>query len=371
MKSYNKYLEANKLRSLGYYYKALKIYMDLYRDEPDNDLINYSIGKTLLEIHNDIYNHTEIEIQIRNHLKKSGLRGIAQLGLLEEKLGNVEAAIKQYKKAIKFENDDDAFYNLICLYIKLGNIDEAQNYYNLFLDSVKSSFSQKEINETILYLLGKSAMYLNDSVVANKVFNYLKDSPHYRESVLEGLMKLEVKNENYEQAYQIYLELKKIDEAYDNNLLLFILYKLNRLNKDYETRHDYYKNQLLEYSIDYAIEHIEKHKDMFMEKIDIVSLFDICRRSINDLDPINKKYNAVDQYLLEFESNIGTINGKPTNRVEIRTIQDTKNILTLYPTITEKRKYTTNPISILNKNSSQKVKRKSQIEKFNSKYNLQ
>lgn len=180
MKQYKKYLEAKKLNECGYHKQALQIYQSLYNDEPDNDLINYGIAHTLLAIYEDIYLYPEIEQQIRSHIKKSDILGIYELGQLEERLGNIELARRNYKKANKFNNNWLSFYGLIELERRLGNIKEAKSEYDQFKKRVRDNPDiQKHSDQYRIYLLGMCAMKLDDDPVARKIFHYLRDIPEF------------------------------------------------------------------------------------------------------------------------------------------------------------------------------------------------
>lgn len=372
MRYYKTYIEAKKLNLMGKHSEALEIYRKIYNAQPENDLINYGIGYTLMALYPDIYNYPEIEIQIRNHLKKAQLIGIRELGFLEEKLFNIEEARKYYKKAAKFD-DLYSYHNLIFLELKLGNIDVARNYYDIYLEKVRNGYkNNKNISRFIymqnLVLFGISAINFNDNKIAKKVFTYLEDIDEYREEALNNLMKIEIKEDNYQEAYKKYLKLCDLGMKVDSYESLYILSKLNKLSADYPTEYDYYKKQLLEYNVGSAIEHCNKHSKEFF--LDINDIFKICSNAIREIEPTNSD-GIIDRYILKFGTMIGTtLNNQSTNRIIVKTMPKTKNILTMYPAITEHKKIIPNFSDSEIIESSNKTKRKSQIEKFNSKYNL-
>lgn len=371
MKYYNRYLEATNLNSIGKFTKSLEIFRSLYNEEPENDLINYGIAYTLLNKEKDIEKKPEIEHQIREHIKKSQLLGIILLGELEERLGNIEKARKQYKKAIKFDNKPDAFYHLIALEEKLGNINEAKECYTMFLESIKNDFKDNgNVDKPSIFLLGKSALEMEDYGVAKDIFNYLINSEKYIQSSIKCLIVIDIKTKNYEEAYKKVPLLDDSNNFEEEPLFLFLIHKLGYLYREYPTKKSYYKNQLLNYRRKRAIHSIIKgNKDKFLDCVDPALMFHICNRNIKGLAPI-KKYGYIDKYHIDFTSNIGNVHGNLTNRVSVTTIADTKRILTIYPTINEHNKEKCNLVSDEEK-ETKKVKTKSQIEKFNSKYNLQ
>lgn len=369
MKDYSQYLKARNCCAAGNYKKALKMYQNLYCHEPENELINYGMGYTLLCIYKDIYNHPEIEAEIRKHCEKSKLLGIAVLGTLEEQLGNAGEARKKYKKAIKF-GDKDAFFYLIRLEHKLGNVENAQLYYDNYLEDVKNNYGEDDdqLNFSYLKFLGLSAMILNDIEVAEKIFEFLRTHGYRKKHSIQCLMTIEAKKGNYKEAYQRHLELCNLDEKSDEYSSLFVLYKLHKLDADYPTHHQYSKKQFLEYSLDDAKSHVDKKNGKrFLDNVD--SIFNTCNISIQNLEPIEKA-GSHDKYIWEFENNIAIKFNKPTNRVVIITIPDTKDILTIYPTITENKRLIQQPSTVETLREDSKVKRKSPIEKFNNRYHL-
>ena len=371
MRDYKGYLHAKHLNNVGNHQKALQIYRSLYNEEPENDLINYGIAYSLLNIYKDLQNNLEIENQIRNHIKKAQKKGIELLGQLEEKLGNLGLAKRYYEKDIKLGNNVNSFYYLILLNQKLGNIEEANECYDMFLKKVEN-IPENIIKDDkyTLFILGKSAMEQDDYEVSRKIFNYLKNFRNYRQTAVICLIRLDTKTRNYEEAYKKTSLLKDNNNLEEGPLYLFILHKLNYLYKEYPTNHRYIKKQLLKYSQERTILHImKKHKDEFLDFVDPSLMFHTCNKNIKDLNPI-KRYGDFDKYYIDFTSDIGEVKGNLTNRVCVVTIADTTKILEIRPVSVLEKEKKYDYISE-SENSNQKVKRKSQIEKFNSRYNLQ
>ena len=178
-------------------------------------------------------------------------------------------------------------------------------------------------------------------------------------------------------------EFKKIEEYFlntnDQEIINNMKYEFRRMrlmidikeNKQIEKKeYSYSENQIISYNSDLAIEHIIDHHKInckfstFNENIDIKSLFNYAREIIKDKEPTCD--SSYDRYIVKY-NNIGkNLDGDNINQLLIVTIPYTNNIITMYPydgfeslLIMEDE----------NKINKPKIKRLSQIEKFNKKYN--
>lgn len=197
--------------------------------------------------------------------------------------------------------------------------------------------------------------------------------------------------------YYLYYFLNKYEEAIE---LLPILYKegiikayslsiselvmKTQLGIDMKVKkidkHDYIKSQILDYNDDLAIEHIKEHlnpnvedssKSYFNNNLDLEYLYWLIRNSINNENKVNIDEILEAHYFAI--SKIGFHNGNACNYLKVVVVPNTNKIITMYPINDVGNGYIA-PLDIdydkLFKKETCKVKRISQIDKFNKKYNM-
>ena len=138
------------------------------------------------------------------------------------------------------------------------------------------------------------------------------------------------------------------------------------------TGNGYYFNQIINYSKERAIEHIRKHyesigsKGIFFPDMNLEETFEIIEKRISVIDP---SYLGVrssgDSYLIDFE-NAGIVGSTILNKMQVVTIINTKKIITFYPVSKLSFNYETEEEV---RKEKAPIKRLSQIEKFNQRYN--
>lgn len=142
-------------------------------------------------------------------------------------------------------------------------------------------------------------------------------------------------------------------------------------------RCDYIRGQILNYSTEEAINHLNKHINSteeniscFNEGIDIKYLFDIVRQNIDS----SKKVNTEEIMEIHYFGigNIGISNNTPCNFIKVVVIPNTNNIISMYPTNNVDYNYVSNIEVDYDKlfKRDNKVKTMSRIDKFNKKYNM-
>lgn len=125
------------------------------------------------------------KLEIAANMEFKPMRGLAEidlsqvnkqahinLGYLYAHSNNPDAAIAEYKKALRYDGEDaDAHYNLGWLYAGKGMYPQAIKEFNL---SLKSAAYQKEIyyNLTLIYL-----KYLNDAGKAGEYYRKYMEAP--------------------------------------------------------------------------------------------------------------------------------------------------------------------------------------------------
>ena len=148
-----------------------------------------------------------------------------------------------------------------------------------------------------------------------------------------------------------------------------------KLKKD--ARCDYIRGQILDYSTEEAIAHLDKHLNKtnenisyFKEGIDIRYLFDTVRKNIDSTKKVNTEEIMEIHYF--GIGNIGILNNTTCNFIKVVVVPNTKNIISMYPTNNVDYNYVTNldiDYDRLFKREN-KVKTLSRIDRFNKKYNM-
>ena len=162
---------------------------------------------------------------------------------------------------------------------------------------------------------------------------------------------LNIKYQKYEEALTYLNELIKCN-AISVNLIkqyqIYIKHKLNKLETK-ECIDGYINNQIVKYNHRTAREHIKHHlKDIeekefhtkFSPNIDIDHLFDIVKNEIKNLKKQN--YGIQEKCILDMGYTIGEYNGFETSFIEVITLCNTNNIITMYPVGSKYKVYSNN-----------------------------
>ena len=186
------------------------------------------------------------------------------------------------------------------------------------------------------------------------------------------MVKAYIRVENYDLAYQYNFELKKRTfrkvTLNTQTIDLFLKYKMG-ISENEINGEEYFISQALHYSKEAAIKHIEKHLDedhekaihsVYSEDIDINEIFEFIRDAIQNIEPLNGSLN--DKYIVRYHKIVGTALNELTDTLQVITIPNSKDILTIYPIPAENGE-----LKIEEQHVKQKVK-ESQIDKFNRRY---
>lgn len=178
-----------------------------------------------------------------------------------------------------------------------------------------------------------------------------------------------------------YLDDSVMDEqiGYDETkrrIKLYLETKFNHFLKIEIENLSYFEKQIYNYDEVMAIDHIKRHhfekcegKSTFCSEIDIVELFNRVRESINE----NKEKGTLDKNVGEIYyfryPECGTkydpIKLIYTNTFKVCTLLNTNKIITMYPCLEPSN---AKLCYLKNENKSSKIKVKTGIERFNSKY---
>ena len=257
---------------------------------------------------------------------------------------NYDKAINELRKLKnKYPNDYDVLFQLGSVLLRQGQkVSEALYLLNL---ATNKQNKRAVVNEIGTYYFNQF-----DFDKAEDYYTKLLDgSEKERSRGLHQLIKIYIHEYRFEEAYELFKELKKVslyadyDITHFNNLEFYLTYTTGG-NILYIEGDAYFQHQLLDYSRERAVEHIAKHlmetnpdgtriktfHSVFDENIDISELYDYISEEIEDMDPTG--IDVVDYYKLKFDDYIGkTYNGKRTKYVEAVVIPNTKQILSIYP----------------------------------------
>lgn len=261
---------------------------------------------------------------------------------------------------------ESTYYWLIATYLKAGRINKAQEILDKNLDDENNMINQASID--ICKKNYSHARELLEYVIAT--------NESKRFEALFSLAFLALREEKYEKVIQT---VDKILALYNYRLRTneaISLYRVTAIAKVNlgipVTGSGYYFSQILEYSKERAIEHIRAHfestrgEGRFFPCMNLEETFEIIQDKINNMEPFHVGIiSANDTYLIDFE-NAGIVGSIVLNKMQVITFANTKKIITFYPVSRLSYNYETEEDI---KPKKAPVKRLSQIEKFNQKYN--
>lgn len=256
-----------------------------------------------------------------------------EIGKIEYVLGNFESAKNYFEKVLEFRNDVLTTFQLAKTEYKLGNASKARIYYKALSKTVLDD----EIRPYALLELARLEACEGNIYEARKIFTSL--AVEEKDDYAYGLLALmEYKAGNYLEALKIVNHELKNNKPVEPKLILDLSKKLNIFfDYDYNNISLTYRNkQILDYDEESAINHIiERHfngqdKSNFNKELDPYQLFMEAKIL---LAPENKvKYLAYnDVYIIPY-SNIGEYGEE---YLQVVTLPNTRDIITMYPLITE------------------------------------
>jgi len=223
--------------------------------------------------------------------------------------------------------------------------------------------------------LEEAEVILNDTIITKKTV----DRNLYE--LLKAKIKLLCNQRRYEECYKLFLEndllLKQHFEDY-YSLLLFLKITLGLEVNVSEYPKSYTIEQLISYSEEKAIEHIMKHVDNFDEKnntcfcsdFPVEELYYKLRNMLPlDTDKCLCSGFFKSKYIFKCEGNGRNFTSK-VDYIKVVCIRDTNDIITMFPYENKSNL----PVIDLDlgikqvENEKSKVKRMSQIDKFNQRY---
>lgn len=197
-------------------------------------------------------------------------------------------------------------------------------------------------------------------------------------------LKLLVYRKEYDQCYKYIMKNTRVLKENEINMGLLLLYCRKQMNKlterDYHySEENYVFNQITNYSEERFMNHIQKHllsselEDEEMSEVKFYKEFPIEKvlEEIKKIIPNEKGlYTGLieDAYIIKYNSN-GTKDNKNMDYFRVIAFHDTNKLITIYPTF-DCRYLPCIDLNYLKEDEKPKVKRLSQLEKFNQKYGI-
>lgn len=253
----------------------------------------------------------------------------------------------------KYPNDYSAYLLYCSNLIIIGKIDEAEKIYNYFEKKYKSDNSLMDTEKS-------------KRIEESKVFTKIK------------LLSYQHK---YEELYEFcFRNINIVMKNKFNDAFFYSKKMTNRLDVNKREENSYLFSQMVKYEESDFLDHIKKHLQNVDETIskESVAIFkqdfpiEKVIEEIKKYIPSNKKlllgfYDDV--YFFKFDS-CGRVGNKIVDYIKVVCFQDTKDFITMCPVEGSKNLPYIDLNYFVNDNEFNKVKRISQIEKFNKRFNI-
>lgn len=361
------------------YLAKIETYRENYNEaEKWLDSVMYKKDKTLAEevlynkarILSAIEKYEEAEellLKIINSYNKNYTAAYIELIYLYCKKNQLKEATRYYNKIkdILIYNEHTNF--IIAEYkLRIGLLDEAMHLYNELLNNSYNDEYNDKILLNISHILASKKQYIE----AKKCLEKIESSKYYN-NALKELMYIELYEKNFSKAYEYFLSIDNNIEYEKESIERIKLMLLKNLNIPTvcPVEKSYTKKQIINYDKDLAINHIKEHTiptqeenvSYFNENIDIEKLYD-------EIKPFLVSDNLIElttmaKYKIKYPR-VGINNGKIVDELIVITKLYNDDIITMYPENSYIEIEEEQPEEIKNI----KVKRLSQIEKFNKKY---
>lgn len=274
--------------------------------------------------------------------------------LLEKNPELSKLKFEEYLK--KYPSDYSAYTYYVSCLITLGYFEEAEKHFEYLK---KQNFIDNILNCEL-----KKVKLLQNNIV----FSYIK---------------LLCYQHKYEEMYHFCLENFSIVENIGlSSAFFYCKKKLNMIDNSLRYGEKYLYRQIIDYKESDFIDHIKKHLQNFNKDLDnpnytIFSYDFPIREIIETIKNFMPSYKRLfvgfydDTYVFKYDC-CGRVNNKTTNYFKVICFHDTSNIITMYPCLNcENLPYI--DLNYLKQNINEenmKVKKRSQIDKFNQRYKL-
>ena len=265
-------------------------------------------------------------------------------------------AKEQYEQYFKFYPKDYTIYpNYISLIIRLGKFDEAEQIINNISNQAKNDKKFLKNTEKVEFLQKRIVFYK---------------------------LKILCYKEKYQEFFQLYQENKEklYDKISSNNAIIcYCKKKTNTLELVREDNFSYLFRQLIDYQENDFLDHIKKHQAEYAQNMDNPSTaiftpdfpIEEVLREIKKYIPSEKCYYPgffENEYIFKYDEN-GRDKYQLVDYFKVYTFHKTNEFITITPSrYCEKLSYI--DLNYMKKEENlPKIKKLSQIEKFNKKYN--
>lgn len=360
--------KASVFRIKGNYEEAYAIILENNFLNNPNILYDYYLTKGFIEIDLEKYDEAEESLNfVFSRRTKFYYKAATELAFLYYKKGNLEKSAEYCLDVINKSSSDKYIEKTMIILANIfrlcNRLDEAKKYclnsveYNCdgeqkgYLGASAICMLKKEYDEAISYV--------------NK---YLETAPSSKEKS-QGYLKLALINIKQNDIKSATKNMKKIRSCDLDGINLDDYNSVKthlRYVRNIPPRNDSYSlSQLYNYNLDSLIKHIDKvhikenDKSKFSDKIDLEELVCQIPELLSNAQMIDNHY--YETYRVKYP-NIGYINKEEVNLLELIVFPETSKVLTMYP-VKDELKNIKIPI-----NEKQKIKHRSQIDKFNQKY---
>ena len=335
---------------------------------------NYIIGHTYFRFgnFNKAYPYLKKSLDIKN--KIIYYYAAIDIAKIYTYRGNTEETLKICEELLKTA-DNDKLIRKINLTISKAHL-KKQDFETAKALIDKDIFSDKDTKIG----MGKIELLKGNFEKAEEYFNVLDEEKDDINGYLDSLYSkalVKYRLKKYNEALDIINILEENDEIFmgvgklklEISRLKLIIGIIKGNIPDYDTRL-YSNQQIISYDRKKALEHIILHHikniktSKFKNEEQIREIFDNVGELLTD---DNIVYNSsFDEYIIKYNSVGSNISDGNINQLQVVTLPGTKNIITMYPYDGSDSLLT---LEEPKKKDTPKVKRLSQIEKFNKRYN--
>ncbi len=354
--------------------QSRELLLDLVKKRPNDFYVLYEIGsleRTLGQTANAFYYLDKA----RNLCPEDAALHL-EYAKLYRKMSDLKTAREEAVKAhALFQKDSKYFIGRDLAKLEIGRIDACEGN----LEAVAKNFDllrNSTIADGVMIEEGRMALHLGYLEIAEKQLSYVADQfddPNARylwgvtqkdmgnldradrefcsllatvvgTQALKERIYIQIKREDYENAYQMLQELEKIrgiDHQLETvELKFFLKNQLNILSDEEKESSSYFARQLHNYQKEVAITHIQmasskgtawepemlrtEYLDPFLSEI---------KAHVKTLSPDSFTY--IDKYIMKCDQPVATIYGRLTDRVTAITISKRNDIIRLYPSFPE------------------------------------
>ncbi len=191
-------------------------------------------------------------------------------------------------------------------------------------------------------------------------------------------MKLLGFQEKFEECYQLFQENREYFKQEKKGFYFIEAYLRNQLNllQEISEEHSYAINQIVQYSDQAALDHIRTNhlleniedKSFFLEDFPLEEIYFHIKNILPSLEEKKVLSSIFKNEYIFYYPHCGMDQETPLNYIRIFTFQNSNQMITMFPSNNWKQYPVTDLSNLQEKKSDSKIKRLSQIEKFQQRY---